>query len=116
MSSIVLGIGVETETTTFAFDTASPIDFGSLVAGDQILESEVVIDTVFDDAAALLALGQVSDPGNILPTNQINAQVTGTYANAENFLVAGADQLRLQITPFASTQGSGRVVVRIRRA
>jgi len=114
-----LGHGIKevgSEKLTFLFSTSSPVDFGSLVAGDQIIESSVIIDTVFDDAAALLSLGLTSDPGNIFATNRIDPQTVGTYSSDENLLIAGADSIRLQIIPGTSIQGGGRVVIVIRRA
>ena len=100
----------------FNWNDASPVDFGTLVNGDEIVNTEVEITTVFDDAAALVAIGQVTNPSNILDTARIDPQNIGTYANQENFKITGADGVRISITPGTSTQGQGRVVVTIRRA
>ena len=102
--------------TTFLFSTGTPVDFGALVVGDQIIDAEITIDVPFDDPTALLALGLVSNPGSLLPTNAVDPQTAGTYHNGENILITGSDQIRLQITPGTSTQGSGRVVVTVRNA
>lgn len=100
----------------FNFDDSSPIDFGTLVNGDEIVNTEVEITTIFDDAAAIVTLGQTTDTGNILNANQIDPINVGTYHNAENFKITGADGVRIQIVPGTSTQGQGRAVVTIRRA
>ncbi len=113
--NLVIGSQLVTIPVSFTFATGTPLDFGTLVSGDQILGYTVAIDVVFDDSAALLALGQVSSPGNLLPTNAIDPTVLGTYHGGESLLVAGADSFRLNITPGTSTQGSGRVNVLVRR-
>ena len=100
----------------FNFNDASPIDFGTLKNGDEIVNAELEITTVFDDAAALVTLGQTTSTGNILNSAQIDPLTLGTYHNGENFKITGADGVRIQIVPGTSTQGQGRAVVTIRRA
>ena len=99
----------------FTFTTPTPLDFGALVSGDVIVDSDVVIETPFDDPAAMLSFGLQSSPGNILPIAAIDPSTAGTYNNGADFPVSGPDGFRLQIIPGASTQGSGRVVVSVRR-
>ena len=100
----------------FNFDDASPVDFGILASGDEIVDTEVEITTVFDDAAAIVTLGQTTATGNILDAARIDPTSLGTYHNAENFQITGADGVRIQIVPGSSTKGQGRAVVTIRRA
>jgi len=111
-----VAVALEVIDKVFNFDDASPIDFGSLVSGDEILNAELEITTVFDDVAATVTLGQTTDTGNILNSAQIDPTDVGTYHNAENFQITGADGVRIQIVPGTSTQGQGRAVVTIRRA
>lgn len=108
--------GLEILTQIFNFDDVSPIDFGTLKAGDEIVDAEVEITTTFDDASALVTLGQTTVTGNILNSAQIDPTVVGTYHNAENFKITGADGVRIQVVPGTSTQGQGRALVTIRRA
>lgn len=100
----------------FNFDDSSPLDFGSLANGDEIVDAEVEITTVFDDANALVTLGQTTITGNILNSAQIDPLTVGTYHNGENFPITGADGVRIQVVPGTSTQGQGRALVTIRRA
>lgn len=99
----------------FSFSDPTPLDFGSVMAGAIIIDSDVVIQVPFDDPTALLALGTVANPGQIMTTANIDAQNTGTYSNPEDFEYASTTQMRLNITPGASTQGSGEVIVTVRR-
>ena len=101
--------------TPFAYTSANPLDFGSLIAQDEIFVSEIVIDTAFDDPGSMLSLGLVSSPGNILPIDANDPTVLGTYTSPENILVSGFDAFRLQILPGASTQGQGRSLALARR-
>jgi hypothetical protein len=99
----------------FLFTSPVTIDFGTLQAGDIIVDADVVVETTFDDPTAILTLGLVSSPGNILPSNAIDPTLVGTYNNSADFPVTGADALRLQVLPGTSTQGAGRAVVTVRR-
>lgn len=116
MATLPISADLRILRATFTFATASPLDFGTLVSGDEILDAEIDITTVFDDAAALLSLGQVSSPGNIFSTADVDTTKLGTYHVGENFLVSGADSIRLQNLPGTSTQGAGRVTLTVRRA
>ncbi len=99
----------------FTFATATPLDFGTLNAGDEVVDVSVVVTTTFDDPAALLSLGLVSNPGCFLATNEVTPGAVGTYF-AKTEAVTGSDRLRLQVLPGTSSQGSGRVVALVRRS
>lgn len=99
----------------FTYSDASPIDFGTLAADEVIVDSDIIIDTPFDDPTAILTLGLTSNTGNILPSSAIDPTVAGTYNSSENFVISGSDSVRLQIVPGTSTQGSGKVIVTVRR-
>ena len=107
---------VDVITQAFLFSDGPTVDFGTLLNGDEIIETELEISVVFDDAAALVAVGQITNPSNILDTARTDPQTVGTYRNGENFPITAADGVRISITPGTSTQGTGRAVVTIRRA
>jgi hypothetical protein len=102
-------------TLDFAYNDISPIDFGLLLGGETIIDVDVVIATPFDDPSAMLSVGLASSPGNILPTSAIDPTTAGTYNCGEDFNITGSDAVRLQIVPGSSTQGSGKVIVTVRR-
>lgn len=99
----------------FTFTTSSPFDFGVLYAGDEIVEAEVTVDTPFDDPSTILTLGLQSATGSLLSSSDIDPTVVGTYSTGASKKITAADAVRLQVVPGASTQGSGRVVVSVRR-
>jgi len=106
----------QTVIQSFTYLDSSPLDFDSFVAGDEILDSEIEITTVFDDPAAALSLGTILQGANvILAISHIDPTVLGTYHNPINYTIGGADQGRLAINPGTSTQGAGRVVLTVRR-
>jgi hypothetical protein len=107
---------VEVLKQTFQYDDASPVDFGVLNAGDEIINSELEITTVFDDPGTIITLGQQTSPANILDAARVDATIIATFHNGSNFQIAGADACRIQIVPGSSTQGAGRAVITIRRA
>jgi len=99
----------------FNFTEAPFKTFGSLLNGDEIIDAEVEILTVFDDAATLLRLTLVTAAFDILESTNIDPLEVGVYHNGENKLLSASDQLRIVITPGISTQGAGRVNVLVRR-
>lgn len=99
---------------TFNYLTSSPLDFGTLAAGNVVLDVDVIITTAFDDAATILSFGLVSNPGAMLPSNTIDPLATGTYNGGEDVVVAGVDAFRLQVLPGTSTQGAGLVIATVR--
>lgn len=116
MATLPISADLKILRASFTFATGSPLDFGVLVAGDDIINADIDITTVFDDSASLLSLGQVSSPGNIFSTADVDPTKLGTYHVGTNFLVSGADSIRLQILPGTSTQGAGRITLTVRRA
>lgn len=95
---------------SFDHTTSGAVDFGSLAAGESVVEVQVVIDQAFDDLGTLVSLGLTSNPDGILSTAQVDPSTVSTYGAQDNFLVSASDSLRLKVFPFTSTQGSGRVV------
>lgn len=110
------GASAAFEYTTFDYTTTSPLDFGLLNPGDVVVLSDVIVEVPFDDPTAILTLGQASNTGNILDSTSIDPTTSGTYNSIQAFPISGADAIRLQVVPGTSTQGSGIVVVSIRRA
>jgi len=91
------------------------IDFGALVAGNDVLDCELEITTPFDDPAAVVTLGLTSATGSILNSAQIDPTSVGTYHSAENIIITISDGIRIQVVPGTSTQGAGRAIITIRR-
>jgi hypothetical protein len=100
----------------FVFSSPTPLDFGVLNAGDEIVSADVIIETAFDDPGAILTLGRATSTGSILTSADIDPNTVGTYNSLSGARVGGPDAIRLQLVPLASTQGAGRVVVVVRRA
>lgn len=100
----------------YDFSSPSPVIVGNLNIGDIILNTELEVDTEFDDPAATLAVGTIAVPGRFLGINENQPSVAKTYANPANFSITAAEQCRLTVNPGVSTQGAGRVVLTVRRA
>ena len=98
----------------FTFATASPLDFGTVAADDEIMQSELVYTTAFD-ASSTVDLGLTSAPGGLIATAENDPEAAATYSANDNTLLASADTFRLRITPGASAAGEGRAVITIRR-
>ena len=100
----------------FAYDTPSPFTLTSVSAGDSIIDTELEIETEFDDPLAALQVGTFADLGLIIPTGFNNPQECGNYGNQENFSFTMSETVILTIAAGTSTQGSGRVTMLIKRA
>jgi hypothetical protein len=100
------------------FDYTSPptIQFDVAAIGDIILRADVVIVTAFNDPNATIALGTIANPGILLPANSIDPTTIGTYSNSGDFPMTTTTGFLLQVSPGASTQGAGVVVITIRRS
>jgi len=101
--------------TPFAFNTASPLVAIPVVNGESVLDTKIVITTVFDDPAAVLALGTIASPSVFIPAANNDPQTVGGYGSEENVNFTGAEAVRLTLTPGTSTQGAGYLVVVIKR-
>ena len=100
----------------FTHTTSSPLFLASLSAGDVIDEVEVVIVTDFDDVASFLRVGIIGDQDLVFSSSEIETTMIGQYKCSGNFLLPVSETLQMIISPGASTQGDGFVVVKIRRA
>ncbi len=95
----------------FTYTDGPSIIVLSVTDGDTIVDSEVVIETAFDDVAATISLGSVADSSLILSTTENLPSALGNYGNQNNFKFALNEQIRIYINPGTSTQGSGHVLI-----
>lgn len=98
----------------FDFSTASPLVVQAITTGQLVKSATIRIDTVFDDATATLALGTTSSPSLFLATNENVPTQLGDYESIPNYSVTANENIELTITPGASTQGAGVVIIDLR--
>ena len=105
------------ERVNFTFATPSPLTLYNLEAGDELLETTLVIGTAFDDAAATVAVGTVAAPSLVFAPADTNlGKADCQWVSSRKYEIALAEIFRLLLTPGGSTQGAGYVLFRIRRA
>lgn len=107
---------VETLEVLFEYNDSSPKTVATLNVGDLLIDTELEILTVFNDASATLQLGVPGDINKIIKTTFNKPSRIGNYGTDCNYKATGTEQLILTIVPGTSTQGSGRLVLQIRRA
>ena len=83
----------------------------SVSPGDFIIDTELVIETAFDDASATLELGTFADTDLILTSSQNAPYQVGSYGTQCNFDFSVADSIILTLNPGTSTQGSGYILL-----
>jgi len=100
----------------FDFTTVTPLNFETLSLGDIITRLQVITKQTFDDVASFVTVGTVlQGAGSIMAIGDVDLGNTGVYEDPQHYEITGADQLRLVLSPGASTQGQGRVLAIIRR-
>lgn len=102
---------VKCEKVPFTYNTPSPLTVIAVTSADAIIDTELVIETAFDDPAATLQLGTFADIDLILPTNHNNPTQVGSYGTQCNFYFTVPDSIILTISPGTSTQGSGYILL-----
>lgn len=107
--------GLQTIVQEFTYLSPPTIDFGSLLPNDLIIETRIEIDTAFDDPAATVSIGPVSNPDSLLATNQTNPNLACDYTTHEGLKITSNDSMRLKVAPGTSTQGAGRAIIIFRR-
>lgn len=111
------GGGGDVEFFSFPVSFAAPgvIPLTPLAPGDIVVSSEIHITTPFDDPLASLALGDGVAPTRFLSVPAPNALLSGIWYEGNTDVIAAPAVLTLtQVS--AGTQGSGLLLVRIKRA
>jgi hypothetical protein len=96
----------------FTFSSTSPVLLLAIAAGGAVNRCAVVITTAFDDPAAALSVGTPFSPALVLAAGDIDPSTTGQYETDAVTVFASADELELTLSPGASTQGAGFVLVK----
>ena len=98
----------------FTFATPSPLVLAAIAPADVVTRAAIQISQTFDDPAATLTLGTALQPSLLLAANQNLPGALGQYETDELTSSALAGSLELAIAPGASTQGAGRVLLKIK--
>ena len=99
----------------FTYLSATPQTVYTLITGEMITDTELVIETGYDDPNATLALGVFADIQLIIAIKGNNPNKLGNYGNNENFEFLVDTAIILTLVPGASTQGSGYVLLEVKR-
>lgn len=99
----------------FAFNSVTPYIVTSMLLGQSIANSELVIETPFDDPNASLTLGTFANPSLILSASQIKPQMSASFGSEVNHLFIIDEFIVLFLNPLGSTQGSGYIFLEIKR-
>jgi len=99
----------------FTFATPTPQTIYTLITGEMITDTELVIETVYDDNAATLSVGIFANVELMIERKGNNPKKLGNYGNDENFEFGVDTAILLTLSPGASTQGSGYVLIEVKR-
>jgi len=99
----------------FDFTTPTPQTIYTLIAGEMITDVELVIETIYDDPTATLAVGVFADTNRMIATWGNDPTALGNYGNNENYQFAVNTAVILTLAPGASSQGDGYVLLEIKR-
>jgi hypothetical protein len=101
----------EIRTVSFAYNNASPKLVFPIPAGARIVFAQIQITTAFNDAAATLKLGDAGDDDRLMTVDQNMPDQVGEYESHTGYQYASVTNVNLTISPGASTQGAGVVVI-----
>jgi len=103
------------EKVNFTYQTASPLFLQGLSDENVIDVVTLVILTPFDDVAATLTCGTDGTPALVFSAGDVTPGQARQYGFEEKHEIAGAENLRLFLSPAGSTQGAGYVLFRVKR-
>jgi hypothetical protein len=106
-SKIIGGTGGGGTRVNFAFTSPSPMVLGVLPASALVNLSQIVIETPFDDPAAVVLFGLASDPSLFFGVGDSFPSVAGQFKSSISLGVSVTDILLLTIHPGTSTRGNG---------
>lgn len=87
-----------------------------LGVGDFVLESRISIEVAFNSPLSEITLGPDADPDQFLTVPEVDPSAIGLYGSDHDVLVTVIDSVRVRISAFGATQGSGRAFLHILRA
>ena len=94
----------------FTYTTISPLTIYYTAVGDAITGARVHIETEFDEASTV-SVGHTGSQVAIMDTAENFTTEAGDYECTRFLTYSGSDSIKLYITPGASTQGTGHVVL-----
>ena len=94
----------------FNFGDATPKNLMIIPADKIIQDVSIILMTAFD-ATSTLSIGDVGNVNRLLSTTDNTTLEAGTYTTEPAYKYAVNTQLTLSITPGATTQGNGLVVI-----
>ena len=98
---------------SFAYGDTSPLRIGSIPAGKRVLRCHVKVETTFDGAAPTLSVGDAGSVGRLQATTDNAPGTADVYSSTPMHRYAAATNVNVYITPDASTQGAGVVILEI---
>jgi len=99
------------EKVNFTWDLLSPVNIKLLKEGRRILKVQIIIDTVFNDPSAYMSVGTSGLPELLMSANMIDLFSVAKYEADPDYLVVGEMMVQLFITPYATTQGAGTIIL-----
>lgn len=103
---------VKCDTTTVAYDTASPVAMLTLPANSIVHQVEVVIDTPFNGTAPVMSVGVAGTTSKFMGTTGVDLKGTAKDRYVSNpGEAAGADEMIVTLVPSTADTGSVRVHV-----
>lgn len=105
------------EIATIAFNTASPVNIGAQIPENAIVTKVIVnVTQAFNDAGALLNIGDAGDPDRLMDEVEIDLTTVGLYVTDVHHLYGANTQVIGTLVPAAAAQGQCSVLVEYRLA
>jgi hypothetical protein len=98
----------------FTYVSVSPLTLAVVVSGERVVYVGVLINTAFNDGAAVVTVGHTGDTSAFL--SGIIPQEIALFEVWPMYQYGGADSVKIYIDPRSSTQGSGVAFIATERA
>jgi uncharacterized Zn-binding protein involved in type VI secretion len=101
---------VQSVQADFTYNGSTTVVLGDVPNGATVLESRVVVSTLFNDVGATIQLGTSGDPDELFNTAAVDITSPGHTEVVHGTVLTSAKSYQLTLAPAAATQGAGRVI------
>ena len=96
--------------TDFAFDGASPFVMGTVPANAMLLQTLVVVSTLFNDVGAVAEAGTEAVTNELFSTADVDITSPGNTVINHYTVITTPKTYQLTLEPVGATQGAGRII------
>ena len=102
---------IQSVQTDFTYNGSTTIALAAIPSGATVLQSLVVVSTLFNDVGATIEFGTSGDPDELFNTAAVDITSPGHTTVAHNIVLTTAKTYQLVLVPAAASTGAGRIIL-----